>query len=266
MNQEQFIFKKSLGQNFLKNRALVERIASCVPLTKNDLVIEVGPGLGIMSSLLCDIAGSVLAYEIDERLEDPLLYLASKKGNLKVIFNDFLNCNVLEDIENYEYDKLYFISNLPYYITTPIITKIIEDQVPVTAMVIMVQKEVGDRFVAQPGSKEYGSLTVFLNYYFDIKKQFLVKKTEFKPMPKVDSEVVLLKKKDNLLSVINFQHFQKLVKDSFQFKRKTIRNNLKNYDLTIVEKILLQNKFSLMSRAEEIPVEVFVNISNALQS
>ena len=129
---------------------------------------------------------------------------------------------------------------------------------------MMVQKEVGDRFSAKPKTKEYNSLTVYLNYFFDVKKEFVVNRKEFTPVPNVDSVVVSFTRKKELLELNDKNHFFKLVRDSFQYKRKTIRNNLKGYDLEVVDSVLKEYNFSLSSRAEELPVIVFVKISNAL--
>ena len=152
---------------------------------------------------------------------------------------------------------------MPYYITTPIILSIIESRVDVKEMVFMVQKEVAERFSAKPGTKEYGSISVLLNYYFDIKKLFDVSRTKFYPIPNVDSSVIKLVKKDNILPV-NFEKFNKLVKDSFQYKRKNIRNNLKSYDLNKVESVLTKYGYSLSSRSEELSYEIFVELANTI--
>ena len=160
--------------------------------------------------------------------------------------------------------NIYFIANLPYYITTPIITKLIESHLPFESITVMVQKEVGDRFSAKPSSKDYGSLTVFLNYYFDVKKEFVVSRNCFVPKPNVDSVIVTLKKKETKLQVNNEEHFLKLVKDSFQYKRKSIRNNLKSYDLEKIESVLKTYGYDLKVRAESLQPEIFASISNEL--
>ena len=129
---------------------------------------------------------------------------------------------------------------------------------------MMVQKEVGDRFSTSPGSREYGSITVLLNYFFDVKKEFFVSKKEFVPVPKVDSVVVSFKEKKDKLIVNNFDFFERIVRDSFQYKRKNIKNNLKNYDLKVISKILNEYGYDLNVRAEMLDVEIFVKISNSL--
>ena len=129
---------------------------------------------------------------------------------------------------------------------------------------MMVQKEVGDRFSTSPGSREYGSITVLLKYFFDVKKEFFVSKKEFVPEPKVDSVVVSFKEKKKRSKVNNFDFFERIVRDSFQFKRKNIKNNLKNYDLKIISSVLSEYGYDLNVRAEMLDVEIFVKISNAL--
>lgn len=201
MEQEQFKFKKSFGQNFLKDINIVKKIVNSAEIKEKALVIEIGPGAGILTKELAKVSNQVLAYEIDFRLEDILANTLKEYDNIDIIFDDFLNRNVGEDLKNYTYDHLYVVSNLPYYITTPIITKLIEDDVDVEKIVVMVQKEVGDRFAALPGTKDYNSLTVFLNYYFDIKKLFVVNRNQFVPRPNVDSVIVSLTQKVNKLEI-----------------------------------------------------------------
>ena len=166
---------------------------------------------------------------------------------------------------NYEYDKLYFVSNVPYYITTPILLKIIESGLDFNKIVIMVQKEVGDRFTTLPGNREYGSITVLLNYFYDVKKEFFVSRKQFVPEPNVDSLIVSFSEKKDKLKLNDFKFFERILRDSFQFKRKTLKNNLKSYDLKKVEEVLKEYDYDLTVRAENLSVEIFVKISNALR-
>lgn len=257
-------FKKKFGQNFLKRRAVVERIVSICPLTKDDLVIEVGPGGAILTQELAKKAGAVLAYEIDTDLKDELSTKLADFSNVSVLFQDFLESNIKEDISTFSFSNLYFISNVPYYITTPIIMKIIDSNLNFKKICMMVQKEVGVRFSAQPGSREYGSISVFLAYFYDIRKEFLVSRKEFVPEPNVDSVVISFTKKNKLLELKNKELFFKLVRDSFQFKRKNIRNNLKKYNLDVIASVLSDFDFDLSVRAEQLSVEIFVALANAL--
>ncbi len=264
MELHDFNFKKKYGQNFLNDITIPKKIVDCAKIKEDSLVIEIGPGAGIMTKLLSEKAKQVLAYEIDETLEDILDEKLIDTNNVDIIYDDFMNRNVKNDIKKYDYSNLYVVANLPYYITTPIILKLIEEELKVEKVVIMIQKEVADRFAAKPKSKEYGSITVFLNYYFDIKKEFNVSRNLFTPKPNVDSMVISLNKKKECYDVKNKQVFFDLVRDSFKFKRKTLRNNLKNYDLTKVLNVLNKYHLDLSVRAEALPIEVFVDISNNL--
>ena len=259
-----FEFKKSLGQNFLQDKNILENIVKVSNILPNSLVIEVGPGSGNLTKFIAKIAKHVLCYEIDTRLDEILSENLYEFNNINIIFDDFLKRDINKDIEKYNYDNLYLVANLPYYITTPIIEKVINSNLNFKQITIMIQKEVGDRFNAKPKTKEYNSLTVYLNYYFDIKKEFIVSRNAFIPKPNVDSIVISLKSKENKLFLKDKDLFNKLLKDSFKFKRKTIKNNLKNYDLNKTESILIKHGYSLSSRSEELPLEVFVELSNNL--
>ena len=257
-------FKKRFGQNFLKDINVVKHIVDVADIDKKSLVIEVGPGGAIMTRELALKAGNVIAYEIDNSLEDELYKRLEGLDNVDILFQDFLEADVVSDLEKYDYDNLYFVSNVPYYITTPIVLKLIKSNLKFKKIVMMVQKEVGDRYTTLPGSKEYSSITVLLNYFYNIKKEFYVSRKNFIPEPNVDSVIVSFIPKDNKLELKNFDFFEKVLRDSFQFKRKTIRNNLKKYDLEIVEKVLSKYGYDLSVRAEMLDVLVFVELSNAL--
>lgn len=264
MNSKDFKFKKQYGQNFLRDDSIPKKIVEHANILEDSLVIEIGPGAGALTKILATAAKQVLCYEIDTSLEDILDQELIHYENVDIIFDDFLNRDIKADIDKYSYSHLYIIANLPYYITTPIITKIVEDSIEVEKIVVMIQKEVADRFSAKPKTKEYGSITVFLNYYFDIKKEFLVSRNCFIPKPNVDSTVISLTKKKELLSVKNQELFFKVVRDSFRFKRKTLRNNLKGYNLDKIASVLNRYHLDLSVRAEELPLEIFIEISNNL--
>ena len=266
MNQKDFIkdydfkFKKKFGQKFHTDDKILNNIVESANIDDETLVIEIGCGAGALTKKLVSVAKKVIGYEIDETLK-PIL---STIDGADIIFCDFLKRNIKKDLEKYSYKKLYVIANLPYYITTPIITKIIEDKLNVDKIVVMVQKEVGDRFSAKPNSKDYNSLTLFIDYYFNVKKLFIVSKNVFIPKPNVDSVVVLFEKKNKKYDVINERIFFKLIRDSFKQKRKTLKNNLKGYNFDLIKKVLTENNFSEDVRAEALPIEVFVKISNRL--
>ena len=159
-----FSLKKKFGQNFIVDENIIDAIINKSGVDKNTLVIEIGPGAGSLTYKLALSSGNVLCYEIDTTLKELLQENISECNNVEIIYKDFLQANIKEDLKKYDYDKIFVVANLPYYITTPIIVKIIEDDIPVDKLVVMVQKEVGDRFKAVPGSKDYGSLSVFINY------------------------------------------------------------------------------------------------------
>lgn len=264
LEKHNFNFKKKFGQNFIIDENIINNIMIKSNIDKDTLVIEVGPGAGSLTYKLADYAKKVICYEIDDSLSNVLKEVLRDKENVEVIYEDFLKANVLDKIKNEEYKKLYVVGNLPYYITTPIIVKLIEDKINVDKIVVMVQKEVGDRFKAKPGSKDYSSLSIFLNYYFDVTKIMDIGKNVFVPKPNVDSIVVSFDKKENMLYLKNEELFFKLIRDSFKQKRKTIKNNLQNYSIEAIEAVLVKNGFDLSVRAEHLPIEVFVEIANVI--
>ena len=265
MNQElvkDFKFKKKFGQNFLKDENILRNIVSKSEIDKDTLVLEIGVGAAYLTYYVSEKAKNVIGYEIDESLKDIINDQLKMRDNVEIVFGDFLEQNVKSKLKEYDYKKLYVVANLPYYITTPIITKIINDKLGVDKIVIMVQKEVGDRFT-EPNSKEYNALNIFLNYYFDIKKLMDVSRNCFTPKPNVDSVIVEFKS-NKKYDVKNEELFFKLVRDSFKFKRKNLKNNLKGYDLEKIDNILNKIGKDLTIRAEALTIEDFVLISNSL--
>lgn len=253
-----FKFKKKYGQNFLKNEATILKIINSIDIEEDDLIIEIGPGSGALTKYLANLNNNVICYEIDSELNKYLNKYES--DHLKIIYDDFMKRDFLEDIKDYDYNHIIFIGNLPYYITTPIILKIMDNIIP-SEMVFMVQKEVAERFSSKPKNREYGSITVLFNYYFYVHKEFIVNRSEFVPSPNVDSAIIKFNKKEEALN-IDQDKFNCFLHDAFQFKRKNLRNNLRKYDLEKVDKILNKNGYSLDNRAEDLPVEVFVEIVN----
>lgn len=252
--------KKKYGQNFLKNKKVLIDIIDSIDVKEDDLVIEIGPGQGALTKYLKLYGCNLVCYEIDKDLKRYLDYFADNKT--RIIYEDFLKANVLKDISNIKYNNLYVIANLPYYVTTPIIEKIISDGISVKGMALMVQKEVAYRFSARPGTKDYGAITVYLDSYFNIDLLFVVNRKDFDPSPNVDSAVVRLIRNNKEGLIKNREVFNKLIKDSFSMKRKNIKNNLRNYDLKNIEQILFKYDLSLSDRAENIPLEAFIEIAN----
>ena len=258
---EKFNFKKRYGQNFLHDENIINKIINEVKITDKDLVIEIGAGSGNLTSKLIKLNSKLIVYEIDLDTKKYLDKLTPK--NLVIIYDDFLKRNLERDICNYKYDNLFIVGNLPYYITTQIIKKIIESNIKPKEIIFMVQKEVADRLSAKPGTKEYGYITVYLKYYYEIFKKFNVSKKSFIPEPKVDSSVIKLIP-NNSYKVSDETLFFRLIKDSFQFKRQTLLNNLKNYSKEKIIEVLIKNNFNTKTRAEQLPIEIFIEITNAL--
>jgi len=264
LDSHDFKFKKKFGQNFIVDQNIIDKIIFDSGVDSDTMVIEIGPGAGSLTYKLACSCKNILCYEIDETLKDILSSNLSGLANVDIKYCDFLNADVVSDLKNYSYNKLFVVANLPYYITTPIIMKIIEDKIPVDKIVVMVQKEVGDRFKALPGSRDYGSLSIFLNYYFDVAKLMDISRNIFIPKPNVDSIVVEFRRKKNCFSLKDEELFFRLVRDSFRQKRKTIRNNLSNYDLHVIENVLNKYGYDLSVRAEALSIDIFVDISNNL--
>ena len=253
-----FEYKKSLGQNFIKDDNIISKIVKCSGIDRNTLVIEIGPGAGSLSKKIIPLSGYSILYEIDTRLKDILNIELKNNSNYEIVFGDFLKQNINNIRVKYNYDRIYVVANLPYYITSPIIIKLMNELYP-DKILIMVQEEVADRLSAQCGSRNYGMISVLLGSRYKIKKLFRVNRKCFVPEPNVDSAVISLDKFDQL-SFVDYEKFEKFIKDAFQFKRKNLRNNLKKYDLKTIEKILSNYNYNLANRAEDIPVDVFIDI------
>lgn len=248
--------KKSLGQNFLKDETILKKIADLVTVTKDDLLLEIGPGMGALTKYLVLKDCPVLAYEIDLRMKPYL----EKLANLEVIYQDFLTSD-LANLKTANYHQLFVVANIPYYITTPIIDHLIKNVIP-TKMVLLVQKEVALRFAAHPKSHDYGFFTVFLNHYFEIKIEGEVLAKCFEPVPNVDSAIVSFTKKANI-EKIDIDRFEKFVKKAFRQKRKTLKNNLQD-DYLVIASELKKMGFSDNVRAEELSYENFVHLFKIL--
>lgn len=241
--------------NKIINNIVNEISASC-----NDLVIEIGPGKGALTSKLKSKGCNVIAYELDTDLKPILNRLENEK--LQVIYGDFLKSNIYKDIKNIKYEDLYIVGNLPYYITTPIIEHIIEEGLEFKRFTIMIQKEVADRFMALPGSRDYGYITLVLKYYFDVSKVCDVSKFSFNPVPKVESSVVSFEPRKDTPNIDVGGYF-KFLKCVFRQKRKNIRNNLNGYyDLQKVESILNKYNLDLKVRAEKLSEDILIDIYN----
>ena len=258
----EFEFKKSLGQNFIKDDNIIDKIVKYSEIDKDTLVIEIGPGAGSLSKKIVPLSGYSILYEIDKRLENILNNLLKDNNNYEIIFDDFLIQDISYIRNKYNHKKIFVIANLPYYITTPIITKLVDELYP-DKIIIMIQEEVANRLAASSGTREYGMISVLLGSRYNIKKLFKVSRNCFIPVPNVDSAVISMEKFDRL-GIIDKERFNKFIKDAFKYKRKNLKNNLNGYDLAKVSLVLEKYNFNLSNRAESIPVDVFIEIAKIL--
>lgn len=257
-----FDFNKKFGQNFISDSKLIERIINNISIDKNTLVIEVGPGMGALTKFLVDKSGFCLIYEIDGRLEKYLNNLLIGYDNFKLIIDDFMNINLVNEIEKLNYDKIVFFSNLPYYITSPILNKLIDSNIKFNQIVVMTQKEYADKLVNK--NKFFGSLGVLINTFYDVKKVFDISKNYFNPKPNVDSSLVVMDiNHDNYNKIKSVNVYKKIVNSSFMQKRKSLRNNLKNI-ITDIDNIINKININSNTRAEDLTIENFIDISNSL--
>ena len=251
--------KKKYGQNFLINEKIIKDIVNLLDNVKeNDLIIEIGPGKGALTKYLINIPCKIKCIEIDEDMHKYLDRYESEKCS--IIYKDILQVNLKEITNNF--NNIYIIGNLPYYITTPIIDNLIKN-LNAKKMIFMVQKEVAERFTAWPNTKDYGYYTLYLNYYYNVKKEIYVSKNNFNPIPKVDSEVISLNIRENR-PIIDKKKFFTLLKDAFSHKRKTLKNNLVNYNFNIIKDILIKHNLDENVRAEQISEDVFIEISKII--
>jgi 16S rRNA (adenine1518-N6/adenine1519-N6)-dimethyltransferase len=224
-----FSFKKSLGQNFLIDTNILKKIVSFADLTESSGAIEIGPGIGALTEQLARSSKKVVAFEIDQRLLPILQDTLSPYENVKVIHKDVLEADV-QIVMQEEFQgiaDIMVVANLPYYVTTPIIMKLLEEQLPIRGIVCMLQKEVADRISAKPGTKEYGSLSIAVQYYTEAETVMIVPKTVFVPQPNVDSAVIRLTKREKpAVMVKDEDFFFQVTKASFAQRRKTLLNNL----------------------------------------
>lgn len=252
--------KKKFGQNFITDTNLINKIVSSSKIDDKN-VIEVGPGRGALTKELAKRAKMVIAYEIDKDLTIYLDELVRNNDNLEVIYKDFLSIDFKSD------KKWELIGNLPYYITTPILFKFLENNVYNSAT-IMVQKEVGERLISKPNSKKYNALSVIVQYLTNVERVANVSKKLFFPVPKVDSVVIRLEKKNNReIPLEKEQDFLKFVKACFTQKRKTLANNLTesyNQNKEAINALLRVNQFIESVRAEQLSLNDFINLFNQI--
>lgn len=271
MKKYGIVANKSLGQNFLIDDEIVENIVQSAKVTKQDMIIEIGPGLGTLTSKLLDVAGKVIAIELDDRMIDILQDRFSLYNNFKLLHEDVLKVNLNELInENMKgIERVKIVANLPYYITTPIIMKLLEDKLKIDSITVMVQKEVADRITAIPGEKNTGAITYSVYYYAEPKEICFVSKNCFIPSPEVNSEVIQLDiRKSPVVETKSETIFFRVIKTSFMQRRKTLLNALLNGNVIQNKdegkKILEKLNLSENIRGENLTIEQFAKLADEL--
>lgn len=259
--------KKNFGQNFLVDSSVTARIAS--NLREDSVVIEVGPGIGSLTEELARRVQHVRSYEIDERLLPVLEDTLQEYKNVEIVLQDFMEADIENDLKPLveKYKHIEFAANLPYYITTPVLFKIFESSIPFEKIVVMIQKEVADRFSAVPGTKEYGALSVESQYLYDVKKLFNVPRTAFNPAPNVDSAIVSFTVHEKNKSIDNEEKFFELVKACFKQRRKTLYNNLREYfdSSDLAKEVLAKAEIALETRAEMLNLDEYIRLYVAVK-
>ncbi|NLO09730.1 MAG: 16S rRNA (adenine(1518)-N(6)/adenine(1519)-N(6))-dimethyltransferase RsmA [Clostridiales bacterium] len=271
LNKYSFVFQKKFGQNFLIDNHVLEKIVRAADITKDDFVLEIGPGIGTLTQYLCEHARKVLAVEIDKKLIPILEETLADYDNVSILNEDILKVDIVSIIKEYNDNKpVKVVANLPYYITTPIIMDLFESHVPLSGVTIMIQKEVADRIKALPGSKDYGALSLAVQYYAKPHIAANVPPNCFMPRPKVGSAVINLTPHENPpYHVENVSLLFSLIRASFNQRRKTLVNGIYNYEgLSFSKEDIIDALDSLEIpndiRGEALSLEQFVRISNYL--
>lgn len=269
MESSGFSFSKALGQNFIVNPSVCPRMAEMCGADKECGVLEVGPGIGVLTNELCKVAKKVVAVELDKRLPEILAKTLSDHDNVKIVSGDVMEIDLHKLIkEEFEGMDVVVCANLPYYITSPIIMKLLEERLPIKALTVMVQKEAADRLCAQMGTRAAGAVTAAVRYYSEPKLLFKVSAGSFMPAPKVDSAVIRLDiHNETKLNVKDEKLYFRVVRGAFSQRRKTVSNSLSSVlsiEKAKVMEALEKAGVSPMARAEQLTLEDFASISNAI--
>lgn len=283
------ILKKSLGQNFLINQNVIDRIVEVANVDENDIVLEIGPGIGALTKSLLKNAKHVIAIEIDKRFISILMENFSDYDNFTLINEDVLKLDldqvindVIKNLGNDEVYNIKVVANLPYYISSQVLLKLIEVNI-IEEIYIMLQKELGERFSAKTGTRESSSITYYISYFTDIEKEINISKNNFKPIPKIDSQVLSFKKRPYHKKVKDEELLFALIQSGFKQRRKTLLNNIKSFENEYnknkkedsnknlskinsnnIEKALKTLDLKLNIRAEEIDLDQYIEIINLL--
>lgn len=275
LNQYGFNFKKSLGQNFLIDVNIIQKIIDASDIGENTGIIEIGPGMGSLTEQLAKNAKKVVAFEIDQRLIPVLKDTMGPYDNVEIINEDILKADIAHYVTEHlaDCDNIMVVANLPYYITTPILLNLMQQTLPIDGYVVMMQKEVGERLNAQVGTKAYGSLSIVAQYYTETSKVLTVPKTVFLPPPNVDSIVVkLMKRQTPEVDIDNEDEFFKMTKAAFSQRRKTISNNYQSLfvdgkaNKEIIKKWLETSGIDPRRRGETLSIKEFAKLYNELKN
>ncbi len=254
--------KKRLGQNFLVDAKVSKKIVEDCQIKNDETILEIGPGKGALTGLIAERAKKIFAVELDYALYKSLLVAFTNNPKVEIMHADFLEVDLKLFFPNNQ--KIKIIGNIPYYITTPIIEKLLEHSTYISSIWLTVQKEYAQRICAKPGSKKYGSLTCFIQYYAKPKVEFNIKSGSFYPQPKVDSSFVSLEIYNHPpVEIKDRERFFSLIRSSFAQKRKTLKNNLKTVlPHDVIDRFLAKTDLSPSVRAEELSLQDFAILSN----
>lgn len=268
-----FRFAKGLGQNFLTDPSVPAAMVEGSGIGPEDLVLEIGPGIGVLTAAAAEAAGRVVAIEVDQRLEPILAETLAGYGNVEIVWADVLKTDLAALIQQKRADlppggKVHVLGNLPYYITTPILMKLLQEHLPAASIAVMMQREVADRMEAAPGSRTYGAISVAVQYYCQVSRLVNVPRAAFLPSPKVDSAVLLLTpREERAAAVTDERRFFDVVRAGFGQRRKTISNALRGaggLDRELVQAVLAGAEIEPSRRAETLSIGDFARIANEL--
>ena len=266
LKEKNFIFKKSLGQNFLTDETLLGSVVERSGVTKDTTVLEIGVGAGTLTAEIAKRAKKVYGFEVDQNLKPVLEKTLGEFDNVEIIFKDVMKVS-MQEIENMLGDEYILVANLPYYITTPIIMRFIEEASSCKAIVITIQKEVAERIVAKEKTADYGSITVSINAVADSEIIEYIGREKFYPAPNVDSAVVKITLNADKYDIKDLKSLRTLIKHSFAMRRKTLVNNLMKgygYSREKCEELLNKLSVSVSCRGEELSVEKFIELANLI--
>ncbi|MGN0453170.1 MAG: 16S rRNA (adenine(1518)-N(6)/adenine(1519)-N(6))-dimethyltransferase RsmA [Ruminococcus sp.] len=269
MNESGFTFSKSLGQNFIVNPSVCPRMAELCGADENTGVLEIGPGIGVLTNELCKVAKKVVAVELDKRLPEILKVTLQDHSNVKIISGDVMELPLAEIIkEEFEGMEVVVCANLPYYITSPVIMKLLEERLPIKALTVMVQKEAADRLCAEMGTRACGAVTAAVRFYSTPKLLFKVSAGSFMPAPKVDSAVIRMDIHEKPLFELNDEKlFFSVVRGAFSQRRKTVINSLSSaigLDKAVLQSLAESKGINPLARPEQLSLEEFGALANGI--